>query len=123
MPRPSSKIRRDQQLNFSLTRDELTGLRSRADAAGMHLVDFGRDLLLRRRAPSVRHADHPDPDAATAQTALARAALLLVHELRRLGNNLNQIARRLNTREEPAPPSLEPLLREIRALLNRRAGP
>lgn len=88
MPRPTSKNRRDQQLNFSLTRDELTALRRRADAAGMHLVDFGRDLLLRR-----------------------------------LGNNLNQIARRLNTREEPAPPSLEPLLREIRILLNRGARP
>ena len=120
MPRPSSKIRRDQQLNFSLTRDELTALKSRADAAGMHLVDFGRDLLLRRRAPSARHSD---PDAVEAQGTLARAALLLVHELRRLGNNLNQIARRLNTRDEPAPPSLEPLLREIRAMLNRRAWP
>lgn len=120
MPRPPSKIRRDRQLNFSLTGDELTALQSRADAAGMHLVEYGRDLLLRRRAPSARHAD---PEATEAQTALARAALLLVHELRRLGNNLNQIARRLNTREEPAPPSLEPLLREIRALLNRRAGP
>ncbi len=119
MPRPPSKLRRDQQLNFSLTRDELTALRGRADAAGMHLVEFGRDLLLRRRVPAARLAD---AEAVEAQGALARAALLLVHELRRLGNNLNQIARRLNTREEPTPPNLDPLLAEIRALLNRRAG-
>ena len=32
----------------------------------------------------------------------------------RLGNNLNQIARRLNTVGMPAPPTLEPLLRDIR---------
>lgn len=120
MPRPPSNNRRDQQLNFSLTRDELTGLRSRADAAGMHLVEFGRDLLLRRRAPSARQAD---PELADAQRVLTRAAQLLVHELRRLGNNLNQIARRLNSREETAPPSLEPLLREIRTLLNRSVRP
>lgn len=120
MPRPNSKNRRDQQLNFSLTRDELTALRRRADAAGMHLVDFGRDLLLRRRAPSTRGYD---TEMVEAEGTLARAARLLTGELRRLGNNLNQIARRLNTREEPAPPSLEPLLREIRILLNRGSRP
>lgn len=119
MPRPPTNNRRDQQLNFSLTSAELTALRSRADAAGMHLVDFGRDLLLRRRTPSSANVD---PEIVDAQNTLARAALLLTHELRRLGNNLNQIARRLNTLDEAAPPSLEPLLREIRALLNRRAG-
>lgn len=118
MPRPSSKIKRDQQLNFSLTRDELTTLRVRAEAAGMHLVDYGRDLLLRRRAPSGRQ---PDPETVEAEGTLARAARLLTHELRRLGNNLNQIARRLNAGDASIPPSLEPLLREIRALLNRRA--
>ena len=118
MPRPPIKIRRDQQLNFSLTQDELKGLRGRAEAAGMHLVDFGRDLLLRRRAPSTRHVD---PVRLDAENTLERAARLLTHELRRLGNNLNQIARRLNTRDEPLPPGLEPLLRDIRALLNRGA--
>ena len=119
MARPPANIRRDRQLNFSLTGDELTRLRDRAAAAGMHLVDYGRGLLLRRRAPV---ACTCDLERAQVTGALTNAARLLVHELRRLGNNLNQIARRLHGRAEPAPPTLEPLLREIRVLLNRGAG-
>ena len=118
MARPRSKTRRIHQLNFSLTGDELTALRCRADAASMHLVDFGRNLLLYPTATVRRHA----PEKAEAVRALTHAARLLVQELRRLGNNLNQIARHLHSHAEPAPPSLEPLLREIRALLNRGAG-
>ena len=41
------------------------------------------------------------------------------HEIRRLGVNLNQIARRLNAQDMPAPPELAPLLAEIHAALKK----
>ena len=47
MPRPKIAERRDCQLNFSLTRTELTTLRERAAVADMHLIDYGRAQLLR----------------------------------------------------------------------------
>ncbi|MGA9005894.1 MAG: plasmid mobilization relaxosome protein MobC [Xanthobacteraceae bacterium] len=47
-------------------------------------------------------------------------------ELSRLGNNLNQMVRRLNEYRKPLPVDLEPLLADIRALIgrtrNRRFG-
>jgi hypothetical protein len=111
MSRPRKHIRRDHQLNFSLTQAELETIRTRAMAAGMRVVDFGRALLLReRRAPAV--PDH----------AVSGAERLIYEQLKRLGNNLNQIARRLNSTRHAAPPSLEPLLKQIRAVLNRGLG-
>jgi hypothetical protein len=39
-------------------------------------------------------------------------------QIRRIGVNLNQIAHRLNADRHPAPPTLEPLLKDIRLLLS-----
>jgi hypothetical protein len=76
----------------------------------MRSVDYGRaQLFLPRRISA-------------AQTASAHQLDPLFHvQLSRLGNNLNQIARKLNTLALPPPPTLEPLLQEIRALLTREA--
>jgi hypothetical protein len=41
------------------------------------------------------------------------------HQIRRLGVNLNQIAKRLNAQDIPAPPELAPLLAEIDAVLKK----
>jgi Bacterial mobilisation protein (MobC) len=41
------------------------------------------------------------------------------HQIRLLGVNLNQIARRLNVQDMPAPPALAPLLAEIHAVLQK----
>lgn len=80
----------------------------------MHLLDFGRLLLLRRDRDVVAQP--------TTDEEPCRSCRLRVNEWKRVGNNLNQIARRLNTREEPAPPQLEPALIEIRDLLDREHG-
>ena len=64
-----------------------------------------------------------------AEWRISEAALAAAHhldplfqaQLSRIGNNLNQIARRMNTFHQPAPAGLEPLLAEIRALINRGA--
>lgn len=116
MPKLPEDKRRDQQLNFSLTRDELTRLRRRADQAGMRLLDFGRILLLREGGDAGALRAGSDGCEASPE---ARERRLLGTALIRVGNNLNQIARRLHSRDEPAPAALEPLLTEIRALINR----
>lgn len=114
MPRPKIAERRDCQLNFSLTQSELTTLRTRADAAGLHLVDYGRAQLLRQRTLV---------QAATAASENAlRADRLVVVQLRRLGNLLNQLVRRCHARDEPLPATLASLLSDLRAILTRMLG-
>ena len=72
MSRPRKNIRRDRQLNFSLTQAELERIRLRAMAAGMRLMDFGRALLLRER-PAPAAPDH----AVSAVERLSAAEMLL----------------------------------------------
>lgn len=111
MPRPKLAERRDCQLNFSLTRTELTTLRTRAEAADMHLVDYGRAQLLR----SPKFVRAPEPDVLNG----LRADRLVVLQLKRLGNLLNQLVRLCHGRDEPVPPALAPLLADLRAVLDR----
>jgi hypothetical protein len=107
MVRPRQQRRRDRQLNISLSEAEIDRLRQRAAAAEMRLVDYARALLLfegREPAPpSVPQIDR-----------------LVYEQLKRLGNNLNQIARQLNA-GRGTPPDLSRLLQDIRAVLNRGA--
>lgn len=106
--RPKLDIVRDRQFNVGLTQREHELLLQRAARAGMRPVDYGRARLFAEWRISAQHASgaaHLDP--------------LFLNALVRLGNNLNQIARRLNTIGQPAPPSLEPLLGEIRQLIAR----
>lgn len=111
MGRPQENNKRDRQLNVSLTAQEFERLQRRARTAGMRLVDYGRWLLLRgAAAPAPQHPQASVEDRLTYQ------------QLRRLGNNLNQIARRLHAFNESAPPSLEPLLHSIRTILARRGS-
>ena len=110
MARPKQTSPRDHQLNLSLTAAELNGLRIQAAAAGQRLVEYGRNVLLnghriRRTAPTQ-----------------SRDYRLLHAELRRIGNNLNQIARRLNALDMPLPAGFDVLLRDIRTLLDRSAA-
>jgi hypothetical protein len=106
--RPKHKLKRDRQFNVSLTVREHELLHERAAASGMRPVDYGRARLFgERRTTEFRAASghHLDP--------------LFHAELSRLGNNLNQIARQLNALRQPAPPMLEPLLLQIRDLINK----
>lgn len=110
MGRPKKLIRRDRQLNVSLTLTELNTVKSRALSAGMRLADFARSrLLAAAQAPVVA-------------AAVSRIERLVYLQLKRLGNNLNQLVRRLHATGEPAPPHLDPLLKDIREILNRGQG-
>jgi hypothetical protein len=111
MSRPVKSDRRNHQLNLSLTEAEINFLRSRAARLGMRLVDYGRTQLLAdrpRRVARLPGSNQLDP--------------LFIAQVSRIGNNLNQIARRLNQLDFPPPPELAPLLDTIRDIIRTGTG-
>jgi hypothetical protein len=108
MGRPSKSEKRDQQLNLKFTLRELAWIRARAETTGLRPVDYARRELL---------ADRPArKDAPEASDHLDTLFLL---QLSRLGNNLNQIARKLHQFGGPLPSGLESLLADIRKTIAR----
>lgn len=106
MARPKQAVIKAKKITVRLTEDELQSLLARAAKNGQTLTDYGRCRLLsgaRRKAKTAPQRFF-DPEIWT--------------QIRRLGVNLNQIAHRLNADRHPAPPTLEPLLKDIRVLLS-----
>lgn len=109
MPQPTNDHKRDRQLNIALRGEELAAIKAKADASGMRLVDYARGVLLNMRVASYA-------------VALPSRIERLNHEqLKRIGNNLNQIARQLNAMGTHPAPELEACLRELRLLINQAA--
>jgi hypothetical protein len=106
MGRPKLFITRDRQFNVGLTAAELAEVQRAARLAGMRPVDYGRAKLLSRHGRIAR-----------TEYSVRQLDPLLLVQLSRIGNNLNQIARRLNELSLPAPQEHEPLLAEIRNIL------
>jgi hypothetical protein len=106
--RPRSENKRDQQLNLSLTLDEYVELYWKARRSGMRMVDYGRWRLL-------GGVNQP----ALPERAARKGDLLVFTELKRLGNNLNQLVRICHSTRSPPPASLESLLERIRSVVNR----
>lgn len=108
MPRNRRPGSRCHQLNLSLTVDELSDIKRRAEALGMRPVHFGRAVLLNGAVTVGIEAEAVSP------------GLRLIHiQLVRLGNNLNQAVRKLNELGHPLPTDLEPLLQDIRSMIAR----
>ena len=108
MARPRQGEVRDQLVNFRLTLEETLRLRERAARAGRSVSDYARAAALGARLDPAARVRPP--------FALEPASF---HQIRLLGVNLNQIARRLNAQDMPAPPELAPLLAEIHAVLRK----
>ncbi|MDR3471238.1 MAG: plasmid mobilization relaxosome protein MobC [Devosia sp.] len=89
----------------------MANIERRAKAVGMRPVRFGRAVLL-DETPDIRA-----PATSAGDTATQR---LIYQELSRLGNNLNQLMRHLHRTGDPLPADLEPLLADIRQILDRR---
>ncbi len=106
MKRPRDPdARRVHHLSVRLTLEEFITLREAADAAHQTPSDYARSAILRSRPPR-RHN-------------ILRLEPAHFFQIRMLGVNLNQIARRLNSSDQPAPPELQPLLAHIHAALER----
>jgi len=105
MGRPKAREPRTQQLNLSFSMSELEGIKKRASALGMRPSYFGRAVLLDGKS---------QPGKAPEGNHLHR---MIHQQLSRLGNNLNQMVRHLHQTDDPLPPDLEPLLKDIRDLI------
>lgn len=110
MPRPTTKSKRDRQLNIALHANEIAQLQARADARGMRLVDFARVSLLTMRVASM------------GVVLPSRLERLNLEQLKRIGNNLNQIARQMNALGQVVPAELVETLSAVRHLLRSEAG-
>jgi hypothetical protein len=99
---------RNCQLNLSLTAAELEDIKRRAETLGLRPVHFARLAALSRNPATA-------PESAPETQALRKIHL----ELARVGNNLNQMSRNLHQLKVPLPGDLEPLLKDIRALIAR----
>jgi Mobilization protein NikA len=111
MGRPTKREKRDQQFNIKLTLREIASVRTRASAAGMPPVNYGRARLLADRSPE-----------RAASNAAAHLDTLFLVQLSRIGNNLNQIARKFNQTGVQPPATLEATLRDIRELIRKGSG-
>lgn len=109
MARPKSDPtdRRDLRVNLRVSPVEFAAIQDKADAVGLPLAAFARAAVLSRMPPA---ASGPAVDFETK------------HELRRIGVNLNQIAKALNARREALPHSLERTAARLEAVLDRMTG-
>jgi len=103
MARPKSVQPRDQQLNIALRRDELERICTSAKAEGKRPTSYARDRLL-------------EGESSPPQAGADRA---LYEQVKRIGVNLNQIARQLNALGRTSVTELELVLREVRDFLRR----
>lgn len=108
--RPKAIEKRDRQVNVALTTREYELIRTKADAVGLTLTNFARAALLRRSV------------AVEAIQAISTTDRLTVEALKRIGSNINQIARHMNTHNAPPPADLAPLLSDIRAIVAKVDG-
>ena len=111
MPRPSKTERREMQINVKLTPREFDWAKKRAVVFGLKLGEFARGQVLAERPVRTRSGAPGE-----------QLAPLLIAHVSRLGNNLNQIARRFNQLGLAAPPDLGEVLDEIRAVIRKVSG-
>lgn len=107
MARPKQHItdNRTERLTLRLRVDERTTLHDRARLAGLSLSEFTRAAALHNDRLAVRAAPLADPE--------------LVLAINRIGVNLNQIARSLNSGTGFVPADLADILAQVNAYLDR----
>ena len=110
MARPAKQEKRDRQLNVKLTLQELNWLLARAGSAGLKPVDFARAQLFAARRTRRKGA------------AAGQLAPLCLNHLSRIGNNLNQLARRFHQFQIPPPAALESALQAVRTIIRRASA-
>lgn len=109
MARPKVSNLRDVSLKLHFTATEYECVVRRATTAGMRPSHFGCAMVLTKDAATYS----PNPQMPSTMERLN------YHALNRLGVNLNQMVRRMHQTGEPAPADLEPLLADIRDILQR----
>jgi hypothetical protein len=105
---------RTRLVSVRVTEQDHDRLFALAERSGTTLSEFARaKLLCDLPLPSLKPGNTSE-DVVLPLSPEAYAAKQLADQVRRIGVNLNQIAHRLNMLDEPMPPELSPLLRDIR---------
>jgi hypothetical protein len=141
MPRPVKDDPRDRFKTFRFTEAEVTRLEARARASGGTLSDYVRDRVLDSQAepapgnrfepggsdPHRSPSKNNPPGGSAGPPGVARrnafALRMLAEQLRKVGVNLNQIAKRMNEQRIRPPRELTMLLDEIRSYVRRAREP
>ena len=127
MPRPTKENRRDRFKSFRFNDAEIARLRARARAAGCTLSSYVRARLLEAPGPEPgpveRRKVHALSAEATRRSEADFGRRALAEQMRRVGVNLNQIAKRMNAERIPAPRELTSLLNDIRAYVRQAREP
>ena len=111
----SQKRQRSAQFKTPMTPQEYADASALADAAGMTRAAFSRTLMLGNAGPRSQRRMPAD----------AEALQKILNELARVGNNINQIARRINKGEPCDLPELRKALDEyttVRAAIHEALG-
>lgn len=98
--------KRSEQVKTRFTIAEIDHLRANANRAGLTLADYVRRCSLQMRI--LEKAGGPTPQ--------------VLSELSRIGNNLNQIARALNTHRQPVPPEVNAAIAQLDQTLDQVAA-
>lgn len=120
MPRPKKEhsAARSQVFGVRLTPDERSSIEAKAATAGLTLTDYCRGVLT---------GSAPDMGAAWQRHAAAPALppelfAAYVAQLGKIGSNLNQIARQLNSQQGFVPQDLADCLRDVKHLADQARG-
>lgn len=103
-PAKSPEERHTESVRVPLRPSDYARLQSYADQASTSVTDFVRASALGHEFTVVK-SDAPDPET--------------LDQLRRIGVNLNQIAKRMNEYKSVSAPDVETTLRDLQTLLAR----
>lgn len=107
--RPKAATLKDHWISFRVTEEEYFHLLDKAERSGMSAGEYARSRAMRGIARTRKKPASP-------QDVLGIATPALLHEIRKQGVNLNQIAHHCNRHQIPPPPALVELLAQLREL-------
>jgi carbamoylphosphate synthase small subunit len=103
---------RDHWVSFRVTAEEHVALLLKAERSGMSASEYARSRAMRGIARTKKAAPEPIE-------VLGADTRALMHELRKQGTNLNQIAHHCNRYQVPPPPEIRALALSLRDLWDR----
>lgn len=121
MPRPVKDEPRDCFKTFRFTEAELARLEARAQARGQTLSAYVRSVVLEPPSTGTAASEITKKLHTPVRRDFAKQAL--AEQVRKVGTNLNQIAKRLNERRIDPPRELNVVLAEIRTLVREAREP
>jgi hypothetical protein len=110
--RPRTTKVKDHWISFRVTAEQHFQLLDKAERSGMSAGEYARSRTMRGIARSKKTASSPDE-------LFGSDTRTLIHELRKQGVNLNQIAHHCNRHQIPPPREVNELATLIRSLWDR----